>query len=86
MSGVGVLLGLLVIAYIGSILVSGRTIRGFGLPSGAEYLVLGVVLGPHALGVVQRSAVTSFAPILVVGISWVGLLAGLLLALWYFFL
>ncbi len=77
MNGVGVLLGLLVIAYVGSILVSGRTIRGFGLPSGAEYLILGVVVGPHVLGVVERSAIVTFEPVLMVGISWVALLAGL---------
>lgn len=77
MSGIGVLLGLLVLAYVGSILVSGRTIRGFGLPSGAEYLLLGVVLGPHVLGVVERSVVQSFEPVLIVGISWIALLAGL---------
>jgi Kef-type K+ transport system membrane component KefB len=73
MSGIGVLLGLLVIAYVGSILVSGRTIRGFGLPSGAEYLILGVVVGPHALGVVERSAIVTFEPVLMVGISWLAL-------------
>ncbi len=77
MSGIAVLLGLLVIAYVGSILVSGRTIRGFGLPSGAEYVVLGVVLGPHALGVVERSAVAGFEPVMIVAVSWIAMLAGL---------
>jgi hypothetical protein len=77
LSGIAVLLGLLVLAYVGSILVSGRTIRGFGLPSGAEYVLLGVVLGPHVLGVVERSAVLSFEPILIVGVSWVAFTAGL---------
>ena len=37
-------LGLLLRAYLGSNLVSGRAIRGFGLPSGSEYLVLGFAL------------------------------------------
>jgi hypothetical protein len=77
LSGIGVLLGLLVLAYVGSILVSGRTIRGFGLPSGAEYVLLGVVLGPHVLGVVERSVVQSFEPVLVVGVSWIAFLVGL---------
>lgn len=77
MSGIGVLLGLLVLAYVGSMLVSGRTIRGFGLPSGAEYLLLGVVVGPHALGLLTRSTIASFEPIFVLGASWLGLVAGL---------
>jgi hypothetical protein len=76
-SGIGPLLGLLVLAYVGSMLVSGRTIRGFGLPSGAEYLVLGVVIGPHALGVLTRSTIVSFEPIFVLGASWMALVAGI---------
>jgi hypothetical protein len=77
MSGVAVLLGLLIVAYIGSMLVGGRTIRGFGLPSGAEYLVLGVVVGPHVLGVLPRSTVRSFEPIFVCAAAWLALVAGL---------
>ena len=77
MSGAEVLLALLVLTYVGSVLVGGRTIRGFGLPSGAEYLVLGVVLGPHVLGVVQRSTVMSFETLFVVAASWLALVSGL---------
>jgi hypothetical protein len=57
--------------------VSGRTIRGFGLPSGAEYLVLGFVVGPHALGVLTRSTVSTFEPIFVLGASWIALVTGI---------
>lgn len=74
---IAVLLGLLVVAYIGSMLVGGRTIRGFGLPSGAEYLVLGVVAGPHVLGLVPRSTVHGFEPIFVCAAAWLALVAGL---------
>jgi hypothetical protein len=76
-SGIGPLLGLLVLAYVGSMLVSGRTIRGFGLPSGAEYLVLGVVIGPHALGLLTKSTIVTFEPIFVFGASWLALVAGI---------
>ncbi|HLV66458.1 MAG TPA: potassium transporter Kef [Polyangiaceae bacterium] len=76
MSAVALLLGLLVLSYVGSMLVSDRTIRGFGLPSGAEYLLLGFVLGPHALGVLGRSLVSAFEPVLIVGVSWVALVLG----------
>lgn len=77
MSGAEVLLALLVLSYIGSVLVGGRTIRGFGLPSGAEYLVLGVVLGPHVLGVVRRSTVVNFETLFVVAAAWLALVSGL---------
>jgi Kef-type K+ transport system membrane component KefB len=77
MSPIAVLVGLLVLAYLGSILVGGRAIRGYGLPSGAEYLMLGFVLGPHVLGVLHRSTVSTFEPIAQVGLSWLGLVIGL---------
>jgi hypothetical protein len=77
MSGIEVLLGLLVVAYVGSMLVGGRTIRGFGLPSGAEYLVLGVVVGPHVLGLLPRSTVRGLEPILLCAAAWLALVAGL---------
>jgi hypothetical protein len=75
-NAIAFLLGLLVLAYVGSILVGGRAIRGFGLASGAEYLVLGFVLGPQVLSVVGRSLVESFQPVVLVGVSWLGLLLG----------
>jgi hypothetical protein len=67
----------LVLSYVGSILVGNRTIRGFGLPSGAEYLLLGFVLGPHVLGVMNRSLDGSFEPVLIVGAAWLALVAGI---------
>jgi hypothetical protein len=75
--GVAVLLGLLVVAYVGSILVGGRTIRGFGLPSGAEYLVLGVVVGPHGLGLLPRSIIRNLEPIFVCAAAWLALVVGI---------
>ncbi len=76
MNAIAFLLGLLALAYVGSILVGGRAIRGFGLASGAEYLVLGFVLGPQLLSVVGRSLVESFQPVVMVGVSWLGLVLG----------
>jgi hypothetical protein len=75
--GVAVLLGLLVVAFVSSMLVGGRTIRGFGLPSGAEYLVLGVAVGPHGLGLIPRSTAHSFEPIFVCAASWLAFVIGL---------
>jgi hypothetical protein len=76
MNAIAFLLALLALAYVGSILVGGRAIRGFGLASGAEYLVLGFVLGPQLLSVVGHSLLDSFQPVVMVGVSWLGLVLG----------
>jgi hypothetical protein len=74
-SSVALLLGLLVVAYVGSSLMSGKG-AGYRLPSGAEYLLLGAALGPYALGVVERSTLSSFQPLAVVGTAWITLVIG----------
>jgi Kef-type K+ transport system membrane component KefB len=74
--GIWLLLGLLLLAYVGSNLVGGRAIRGFGLPSGSEYLVLGFALGPHALGFLGRSLAHTFEPVVLVGTGWLALVVG----------
>ncbi|HEU4404605.1 MAG TPA: potassium transporter Kef [Polyangiaceae bacterium] len=77
MNAIWLLMGLLLLAYMGSFLVGGQSIRGFGLPSGAEYLVLGLLLGPHMLGLLQRSTVADFQPFAEAGAGWVALVVGL---------
>jgi hypothetical protein len=71
------LLGLLVLSYVGSMLRGDRAIRGLGLPSGAEYVCLGFVLGSHVLGIISQSLLLSFEPLLVVGAAWIAFIAGL---------
>ncbi|HTV18274.1 MAG TPA: potassium transporter Kef [Polyangiaceae bacterium] len=77
MNAILLLLGLLALSYVGSLLRGDRAIRGLGLPSGAEYLCLGVVLGSHALGIIDRPLLESFEPLLVVAASWIAFIAGL---------
>ena len=77
MNPVLLFVGLLVLAYLGSILVGGRAIRGYGLPSGAEYVLLGLLLGPHVLGVLTRDTLTAFQPLSLVAIGWLALVVGL---------
>ncbi len=77
MSAILLLMGLLVLSYIGSFLVGGRAVRGMGLPSGAEYVALGFVLGPRALGIVERSTLDSFEPIAHVALGWLAFVIGL---------
>jgi Kef-type K+ transport system membrane component KefB len=77
MSSMAVFVGLLVLAYFGSILMGGRSIRGYGLPSGAEYLLLGFVVGPSVLGVLEQETLSLFDPMAQVGVSWLALVTGL---------
>lgn len=77
MNAVALLMALLVLSYFGSLLVEGRAIRGFGLPSGAEYVLLGFVLGPALLGIIPRALVDSFGPILEIALGWLAVVLGL---------
>ncbi|MEO8183263.1 MAG: potassium transporter Kef [Deltaproteobacteria bacterium] len=77
MSAIALLLGLLVLSYMGGIVRGGRAIKGFGLPSGAEYLCLGFVCGSHVLGLVPEALLEAFQPLLLVGAAWIALVAGL---------
>lgn len=76
MNPMPLLLSLLVVAYIGSLWVSGRS-RGFGLPSGLEFVVLGAVLGPQLLNLIGKNVVSAFDPIAFVALGWLGLGFGL---------
>jgi hypothetical protein len=71
------MMGLLVLAYMGSFLVAGRTVSGTGLPSGVEYAALGFVLGPRALDIVGGDMLTAFEPVVQVAIGWLAFAVGL---------
>lgn len=77
MSTLQALFVLLIVAYIGGFLMGGRGLRGRGLPSGSEWLVLGLVAGPSALGLVSGSEVALFAPLALLATGWIALLVGL---------
>ena len=44
--------------------------------SGAEYLLLGVLLGPHVSGIVSAQQVESFAPVTALALGWMGAIIG----------
>lgn len=50
--------------------------RRFLVVSGAEYLVLGILLGPHVSGILGASLVTQLDPVLTLAIAWIGLTVG----------
>ncbi len=77
MNAIWVLMGLLALSYIGSLLVGGRAIRGMGLPSGAEYVVLGFFVGPTGLGLVDRATLATFEPFAHVALGWLMFVVGI---------
>jgi len=77
MSPMTAFIGLLFLAYMGSVVVGGRAVRGYGLPSGSEYLLLGFLLGPYVLGILNREALEAMKPFLMVGAGWLVLVSGM---------
>ena len=77
MNAILLLMGLLVLSYLGSFLVTGRTVRGAGLPSGVEYVALGFVLGPHVLDLVGADNLAAFEPVVQVALGWLAFGVGL---------
>jgi len=74
------LLGLLVIGAIGNRIRRGGRLRGFGLPSGSESLIVGLLLGPHGLAVVHTSDLQSFNPVVLSAVGWLAFIVGTRLA------
>lgn len=71
------LLGLVSVAYLLTHLVVERAQQRFLFVSGAEYVLLGLVLGPHVLTTLQPLAdLEGLAPVLAFAAGWVGLLYG----------
>jgi hypothetical protein len=75
MNAVLLLMGLLVLSYLGSFLFTGR--HGAGLPSGVEYVALGFLLGPGALNMVGGDMLASFEPVVQVALGWLAFAVGL---------
>jgi hypothetical protein len=72
-------MGLLVLSYLGSLLVGPKETGGKtrGLASGIEFLGLGFIVGPHALGVLDRPIITEFEPVVQVALGWLAFVVGL---------
>lgn len=63
-------------AYLAAHSASEWLARRFLIVSGAEYLLLGILLGPEVSGVIRASTVDGFAPFLTLAFGWVGALIG----------
>lgn len=71
------LLGLLAVAFLGSNVARGRGVRGFGLPSGSEWILSGIALGPQLFDLVRLKDLSFFSPVLAAGLGWVALTIGM---------
>src|SRR5690606_15451979 len=55
--------------------------RHFLIVSGAEYLVLGILLGPQVSGVLSADALRTFTPFMTLSLGWMGAMVGMRLYL-----
>lgn len=63
-------------AYLAAHVIFERLARRFLVVSGAEYLVLGILLGPQVSGVLSRQLLDSLAPVLTLALGWIGVIIG----------
>jgi hypothetical protein len=76
MSAAFVLILVVAGAYLAAHLAFEWLARHFQIISGAEYLILGILLGPHVSGLISPSVVGDFAPFMTLALGWIGVLVG----------
>ncbi|AHG89397.1 hypothetical protein J421_1860 [Gemmatirosa kalamazoonensis] len=77
MSAGVLLVVVVVVAYLATHVAYDWVARRFLVVSGAEYLVLGLLLGPQASGVIPADVVKGFAPLAALAVGWMGVLVGM---------
>lgn len=76
-----ILIGVIGLAYVVARVLSGWVERKWGIVTGAEYIVLGIALGP-GLSVLSREIVIQISPAIVLAEGSLGLYAGLMAWNW----
>ena len=76
MNTIVVLMGLLLLSYLGAFLTAGSKGLG-GLPSASEFLVVGVLAGPLVFDAVTSATLETFDPLAYVAAGWLALSSGL---------
>ena len=67
---------LLVLSYLGGLLSGHKISRWLGFSSGVEYVLLGIIVGPHALGFFRHETVVGFEPLLLMALGWLAAILG----------
>lgn len=70
-------LAVVAIGYLLTALVFNRLRDRFGYAGSAEYVVLGVLLGPHAAGFLSADVVRDLTPLVSLALGWTGMHLGL---------
>ena len=65
------------LAYLATHVASEWLAERFLIVSGAEYLILGILLGPQVAGILEQRTLESFAPLTTLAIGWIGAVVGL---------
>jgi hypothetical protein len=72
-----ILLAVLGLAFIATHVVADWVARRFVVVSGAEYLILGVLLGPVGFGVMGEAELEAFSPVTLLALGFIGLGVGM---------
>ena len=70
------LLVLVAAAFFAAHFASDRLAKRFLIVSGAEYLALGILLGPQATGILTPGLLESLAPFPLLALGWIGVITG----------
>ena len=76
MSAALTLVLIVAVAYLATHVAFDWIARRFLVVSGAEYLVLGLLLGPQVSGVLDVETLASFAPFTTLALGWIGAIVG----------
>jgi Kef-type K+ transport system membrane component KefB len=71
-----ILIVVIVVAYLAAHVLFDWLGRRYLIVSGAEYLLLGILLGPEVAGILNSSVVGQFAPFMTLALGWIGALIG----------
>ncbi len=71
------LITLLVLGYLGTHFVAERVRRRFHIVARVEFLLLGILVGPHVAGIMRAEDLSLMEPVVAVAIGAIGLLVGL---------
>lgn len=71
-----ILVAVVAAGYLAARLAAGALARRFLIVSGAEYLILGVLLGPRVSGLISANVIDSFGPFITLAIGWMGAVIG----------
>lgn len=77
MSATLLLLLIVGLAYLATHVAFDWIARRYHLVSGAEYLLLGILLGPQVSALLSEEVLDSFAPIITLAVAWIGAGVGL---------